>query len=263
MTSKNNNINKYIILFIILLIISLLLLLLLLKWNEGFYNKLNYNNVNDILINNIDAFIYINLENREDRKKEILAEFEKLSIPDNKIHKISGVYIPNNGHKGCVQSHILALNMAKLNGWQNVMIMEDDAELIISPENFKIQFKNMMEYLNSIENKPLYDVLLMATANANKNPVNNNNDIVRVYSSTTSSAYVINNNYIDKMIILFTYLNSMMDSKNWSSNNNEKFALDQNWQEMQKKDKWYGWNNNPIKQRNSVSTTNQWLNKSK
>jgi hypothetical protein len=78
---------------------------------------------------NIDAFIYINLEDKIDRKKEILAEFDKLNIPKNKIRKISGIRIPKNGHKGCIQSHILALQMAKLNNWNTVAIFEDDSRL--------------------------------------------------------------------------------------------------------------------------------------
>ena len=114
----------------------IVLLLILIVWqkqhNEGFFAVEAINSLDDI-----DAFIYINLENREDRKKQILGELEKLGIPSSKIFKISGVYIPDNGHKGCVQSHILALNMAKLNGWRNVMIMEDDAELTTSAEEFK------------------------------------------------------------------------------------------------------------------------------
>ena len=87
-----------------ILALLVLILLVLIIWqkthNEGFFAVENIRSVDDI-----DAFIYINLENREDRKKELLAELEKLGIPSSKIFKVSGVYIPDNGHKGCVQSH--------------------------------------------------------------------------------------------------------------------------------------------------------------
>ena len=102
-----------------------------------YQNKCNeaFNNINNI--NDIDAFIYINLENRLDRKELLLNELKKINIPENKIYKISGIPIPKNGHKGCVQSHILALELAKLNKWKNVAIFEDDLELNVSPDEFK------------------------------------------------------------------------------------------------------------------------------
>ena len=57
-------------------------------------------------INQLDAIIYINLENRIDRKDLLLKELEKLNVDMSKVHKVSGIAIPKNGHKGCVQSHI-------------------------------------------------------------------------------------------------------------------------------------------------------------
>jgi hypothetical protein len=153
--------------------------------------------------------------------------------------------------------------MAKLNGWNNVMIMEDDAELTVAPEEFKKRFKDILDYLASADNEPAFDVLMLATANASKSPVDKINNlgdgIVRVSSSTTSSAYVIKQHYYDKMIALFTYLNGMMDASAWSNSGHEEYALDQNWQAMQKRDMWYGWTNDLIRQRNSTSTINQWL----
>ena len=255
---------KRVRLLTIVLICFTVILIGLIIWQkvhrEGFFSIEPIKSLDDI-----DAFIYINLEKREDRKKQILDEFENLAIPSSKIFKVSGVYIPDNGHKGCIQSHILALNMAKLNGWQNVIIMEDDAELTTSPDDFKKRFKDMTNYLAAADNQPAFDVLMLATANASKKPVNKinglGNGIVRLTGSTTSSAYVIKQHYLDKMIALFTYLNGMMDASGWSNGNHEQFALDQNWQAMQQRDMWYGWQNDLISQRNSASTINQWLSK--
>jgi hypothetical protein len=243
-----------------ILIIGILIILLCYCYlrNEGFFSIENIQSIKDL-----DAIIYINLENREDRKKQILDELKKLEIPENKIYKVSGIYIPNNGHKGCIQSHILALNMAKLNGWNNVLILEDDAELTGSINQFNTQFQNMLKYLKQLNSQPAFDVLMLATANSDKKPVELLNgegaDIVRIIASTTASAYIVKNHYIDKIITLFTYLNAMMEARAWSEGQHEKFALDQNWQEMQKRDKWFGWKNDLIRQRNSHSTTNEYL----
>ena len=70
------------------------------------------------------------------------------------------MYIPKNGHKGCVQSHIIALNLIKLNNWDKVLILEDDAELNVDTEEFK---KQLNEMLNYIENNK-WDVVMLATA---------------------------------------------------------------------------------------------------
>ena len=69
-------------------------------------------------IDRLDAIIYINLEDRPDRKELLLSELKLLSEKKDKIHKVSGVLIPKNGHKGCIQSHIIALQMIKMNNWR-------------------------------------------------------------------------------------------------------------------------------------------------
>lgn len=244
---------------LLLILVSIILFYIYFKY-EGFYSVENVQSIKDV-----DAVIYINLENREDRKKEIQDELKKLEIPENKIHKVSGIYIPNNGHKGCIQSHILALNMAKLNGWDNVLILEDDAEITISPEEFNKKFTAMINYLKQLPDQPKFDVLLLSTANVDKKPVEvlngEGNDIVRIMSSTTSTSYIVKNHYIDKIIALFTYLNAMMEANSWSEGGHERYALDQNWQEMQKRDKWYGWKDDLFKPRNSRSTINEYLSK--
>jgi hypothetical protein len=66
-----------------------------------------------------------------------------------KVHKVSGVYIPKNGHKGCVQSHIIALNMIKMNKWDRVLILEDDAQLDVSPEIFNKLLDETLDYLDT------------------------------------------------------------------------------------------------------------------
>jgi hypothetical protein len=114
-------------------------------------------------INQMDAIIYINLENRNDRKKLLLNELKRLDTDMSKVNKVTGVFIPKNGHKGCVQAHILALNLAKLNKWDMVLIMEDDAELNTSPEDFNIIVNKT---LSELSNKKInWDVIMLASAN--------------------------------------------------------------------------------------------------
>lgn len=49
----------------------------------------------------------------------------------------------------------------------------------------------------------------------------------------------------------------MMDNHQWTFKNNEIFALDQRWNELQKKDNWLGFEKDLIKQRKIKSSINE------
>ena len=280
------------IVFIVLLLI--LIYVLSNRYFENFFTEQHG-------INRLDAIIYINLENRADRKDLLLKELETLNTNMSKVHKISGVYIPKNGHKGCIQSHILALNMCKLNNWDRVLILEDDAQLTTRPEIFNNIINKTLDYLDTLDatkknsthstqqtsedtqknndlNNDLnngWDVIMLATANkiiSNTTTYNKTLDIdipitpeqeketkqtlklEKITSATTSSAYIVKNNYIDKILNLFKVCNNNMQHGKLSSNNHETYALDQQWITLQQQDNWFALSPDPIKQRAIWST---------
>jgi hypothetical protein len=201
----------------------------------------------------IDAYIYINLENREDRKKLLLDEFKKLDIPEDKIRKISGVRIPKNGHKGCIQSHILALQMAKLNNWKTVAIFEDDAEITVDIDIFK----NMVKDAMSVDN---WDMIILHGANQSvkeNGEIEGHPELHYLKHSTQSTGYIIKNTYYDKLLNLFIHCNDMMSKDNWEVPGSwEGHALDQQWNKLVEKDNWIGFKNNLLKQRAISSSIN-------
>jgi len=267
--------NVEIIVFFILVIV-LAILILRRSW-EGFYNEQHG-------INRLDAIIYINLENRADRKELLMKELEKLNTNMCKVHKVSGVYMPKNGHKGCIQSHILALNMIKLNKWNRVLILEDDAELDINPDTFNGVINKSLEELDV--KHPEWDVIMLGTANkvlddtktdadiplnieyrsnsnrkskSNNNNKNNNSDtktikLQKLKTATTSSAYIVKDTYVDNILNLFNTCNKNMEPHKLTDNGFEIWALDQKWAEIQSKDNWFCYNKDPIKQRDIWST---------
>lgn len=200
----------------------------------------------------IDKFVYINLDKREDRKKEILHELELLTIPVEKIQRVAGVYIPKNGHKGCIQSHILALKMAQMNNWTNIAIFEDDAHMVADPT------KTIAAINDAIAELPTnWDVLMLATANKKDTILPDKKHINKLNAATTGTAYLVNAKYYAKLILLFEYCNSMMTPDKWGKNNNhEPYALDQKWMELQDHDNWFCTKDDLFIQRNSKSTTN-------
>jgi GR25 family glycosyltransferase involved in LPS biosynthesis len=197
-------------------------------------------------INDIDAFIYINLEEKEDRKKLLLDEFDKLGIANNKIRKVSGVRIAKNGHKGCIQSHILALQMAKLNKWDTVAIFEDDARLNVEPSIF-------ISMINKAININRWDMIILHGANQQKKE-SIDNDLYYLKHSTQSTGYIIKSSYYDKLLNLFIHCNDMMSKDNWEIPGSwESHALDQMWNKLVEKDNWIGFKTNLLKQEGESS----------
>jgi GR25 family glycosyltransferase involved in LPS biosynthesis len=250
---------EYIIFFALLII----LVLAITKRNwEGFFTEQHG-------INALDAIIYINLENRQDRKDLLLKELEQLNANTAKIHKVSGVYIPKNGHKGCIQSHILALNMIKLNKWNRVLILEDDAQLDTNPEVVNDIITQSIKVLD--EKDPKWNVIMLATANKviNTKASEPHSSQLEIYApdgklkpialerltrATTSSAYVVKGDYVDEILGLFNTCNDNMKSTQLSGNKYEYWALDQKWATLQERDHWYALSPDPIKQREIWST---------
>lgn len=262
--------NIEIIIFFIL--VTLLAYLILCRSWEGFFTQQHG-------INRIDAIIYINLENRADRKDLLMKELEKLNTDMSKVHKVSGIYMPKNGHKGCIQSHILALNMIKLNNWERVLILEDDAELDMKPEVINNLLTKTIEELDN--KHPEWNVIMLATANKVLDKSKKNNELnstsnkttlpidLNIYTdetkthslkleklkqATTSSAYIVKKDYVNNILDLFNHCNDNMLSTNMTSKGNEHWALDQKWAELQKNNMWFCIDKDPIKQRAIWST---------
>jgi len=69
--------------------------------------------------------LYINLQKRNDRKIHIENQLKDFK----NVTRIEAVET-DDGYKGCVQSHIKALQHAKEQGWDQVLIFEDDFEWV-------------------------------------------------------------------------------------------------------------------------------------
>ena len=79
------------------------------KNKENFYNH----NIEPKGFDSFDKYMYINLQDRKDRKEQITKELGRMNIPENKIIRIDAVKNKYNGHIGCCKSHIKTLKLAK------------------------------------------------------------------------------------------------------------------------------------------------------
>lgn len=239
-----NKLNTYLIYVIILITIMTCMHIYLTKSN----NKSNTEYFTNAI--EIPAILYINLENRKDRKQQILDELNKIGANQKSIHRVDAVYMPKNGHKGCVQSHIKALKQIKSNSSiPYALILEDDFELAVSPTEFNSQITKIISTLES--SKQSWDIIMLATAYAIKEPLSGSDDIVRIRKSTTSSAYIIKWTYVDTLLACFMDCDAHMsaDKVKDPKNGFEDYALDQQWAKLQKRDNWFGFTNDISKQR--------------
>mgnify|MGYP001278596468 CR=1 FL=1 len=161
-------------------------------------------------INRIDGCVYINLDNRPDRRKEILKEMEKMGIKKENRHRVAGIYIPKNGHKGCTQAHILALSIGEMNDWDTTLILEDDAEIKIEPQEFNQQIDELLDYLK--EKNIKWDVIMLSTANADKQKLNGTDHVKQIKYATLGTAYIVTKHYLKKLKDLFLKGNSKMEA---------------------------------------------------
>jgi len=236
------------------LVLALLFVIIVVNLNYKLNLNLEFFQNKETGINRISGIIYINLDSREDRKENTKQLFESIGTNNNKIHRISAIHTPKNGHKGCSQSHILALELAKSNNWDTTIIFEDDAKLNCSPDEFNSKLNEVLD--TSID----YDMIILSTVNKKLHPDESNNTklLKRLYSSTTATCYIITKHYITKLQNLFKDCDKKMTHEKWGENDGwEPNAIDQRWSELSKVDNWYGLETDLVKQSGTWSNINK------
>lgn len=106
-------------------------------------------------------------------------------------------HLTNPGSVGCTISHRDVLQMAKDNGWSNVLIFEDDFELIVEPSVFHNQ---LITFFTNPPNK--WDVLFISY-NVNKSQEVEgtlSNIIARTTDVQTASGYIVNKSFYDDLL---------------------------------------------------------------
>ena len=183
-------------------------------------------------LNFFDAILYINLDHREDRKLYLLNELERLGVAKEKIHRISAVHDPLNGHRGCAQSHANAVEYAIGQGFKTTLILEDDFVCTKSPSEINTLITH---FTKVVENS--WDVFLIG-GNIQKFEKTTYPNVNRALNSLCAHAYVINNHYLPLLKTLFLYCVSQMENELFFRDS-IPHAIDQMWNYLMIKDKWY------------------------
>lgn len=165
----------------------------------------------------IDKVVYINLDRRTDRREHM----EKMTqVFGDKVIRFNA--IPHTiGIVGCVKSHIEILKMALRQEWKNVLVLEDDSEWN--------RFSTGYSILNTLANNP-YDVILLGGCSSYFD-----RNSYKLYSSQTTTAYLINKHYIPILLQNFeSGLIGLLDT-----NDRPVYSLDMYWKQLQAKDNWF------------------------
>jgi len=174
----------------------------------------------------VDKFIYINLDHRQDRRDIMSKFFKDGQIPLEKVVRFPAIK-RSHGALGALESHAEVLKLAKKEGWKNILILEDDMEWV--------DFKEGYLRLEELTNLPDWNViLLVGWYYEYKFP--------RVYFSNNCGAYLVNQGYYDTLLrnretSIFKLTRGL--GFDWR---NKKYNADVYWNELMKKDVWYGLN---------------------
>jgi GR25 family glycosyltransferase involved in LPS biosynthesis len=174
-------------------------------------------NIHDIL----DNHYYINLDHRKDRNESAIHELSKIGIHNpNRFSAIKH----KKGSIGCHISHLEVLKSARDRNIPYVTIFEDDI-LFLEP-------KETLEKLDRIVNSDIeWDVILLG--GNNYPPYQKiNEDCIKVNNCQTTTAYIVKQSYYDTLI---NHWQKGLD-KLIETNDHRKYALDQYWKILQKKD---------------------------
>jgi hypothetical protein len=177
-----------------------------------------------------DKIYYINLEHRLDRKDHIEQLLNSLQVPTEKIKRIPGVKVPGYGVLGAGLSHTLTLLDAKQNGYDRILVLEDD-----------FHFFNIHEASDSInkfisENTD-WDVL-MFTGQVYDSEECDIENVKRVKWVQTASGYVVNGSYIDKLLNNFREAIHLCSTYP-SETKHCPHCFDVYWRKLQEIDNWY------------------------
>jgi GR25 family glycosyltransferase involved in LPS biosynthesis len=183
-------------------------------------------------LNYFDAIVYINLSHRQDRDTLIQEELRRLQVSPEKIYRLEGIHDYLNGNRGCAQSHMKALELAKQNKWKHLLILEDDVRFTKTSSEVE---ETIVSFFQSFNQK--WDVFFLGT-NVIEYEESDHQEFKKILCAQCAHAYAVNAPYFDTLLACFEEAYASMLGKDllYGSLNN---TIDQCWKKLQRRDRWY------------------------
>jgi glycosyl transferase family 25 len=184
----------------------------------------------------IDHCYYINLDHRTDRDANIVDFVLPFFRVEDRFTRFSA--FDTSGERslplrsvGCARSHLGVLKDAILNGYNSILILEDDFMPILNPTEFHEKWNYFTE------NFPDYNLCQLSYNNISKAiPCDESNIVYSCDNSQTASGYVIKTSFAQKMIRNISHSITQLEN----NANPDVFAYDQSWKKFQSiENKWY------------------------
>jgi glycosyl transferase family 25 len=167
----------------------------------------------------IEKIVYINLEERPDRREQV--EKELSVFPPEKVLRFNAIR-HRNGAIGASKSHIAVVELAIQNNWKNVLIVEDD----MIWNKFEIGYPI---YKKLVSNP--FDVLCLGSA-----CVQYNRETYKAKYVSTATAYLVNNHYYQTLLETFK---DGLEKLTLDESKHALYALDRIWMHLVERDNWF------------------------
>jgi glycosyl transferase family 25 len=177
-------------------------------------------------MDNIAKTIYINLDRRTDRRTEMETELTKIGLTGERFSAIER----KPGALGCGLSHLAILRRAKEEGWENILILEDDFTFLVDRATFDQELKSIFDL------KIPYDVIMLSYGSTISTPFNS--VLSRVRTAQTASGYIVNSRFYDALI--HTWNNATINLE--ATGDEHTWAIDQAWKPLQPTAEWFCFN---------------------
>lgn len=175
-------------------------------------------------ITDIKHAFYINLLSRPDRKDHVEKQLKLIGINGERFNAIK----TSNGALGCSMSHLKILETARENGWEHVLIVEDDI-LFTKPALF---VKQLNKFLSAHRQ---FDVLLIGGNNVPPYKVIDDS-CVKVSKCQTTTGYLVQKHYYD--VLINNYREGIVKLMK-EPHNHVLYAIDKYWFNLQAVHNWY------------------------
>jgi len=170
----------------------------------------------------IDKVVYINLDYRTDRRKEIESELNQKGIDYERFSAIKD----SNGAIGCCKSHLAVLKKARERGYKNILVLEDDFKFTVDTESFRRSIQQLLQIP--------FNVCLLAYS-TNELYETEYPFLYKITNAQTTSGYLVHSRYYDTLIEQWEYGLQMFQE----TGDEQTYTCDQSWKMLQEKDTWF------------------------
>lgn len=201
---------------------------------------------------------YINLDHREDRRQNVRKELKGLGI--SKPNRFPAIKNELHGGIGCGMSHVGVLKNAKQKGWDYVIVMEDDI-VFHDPEETKRK-------INRVINSDItWDVIIVGSVVRGPTEYINDDCVRALGGIHDCTMYIVKYHYYDILIDMWSkdmhsFQTAILENRDTRKGSIDaiygKYAIDQTWKKLQKRDNFMSIIPNKVWQFEENNHSNIW-----